>query len=728
MSVFNPVNILYHEPDLSGTQMLDPNRILWPALAYHVVLTAEQNRTFNIFENTVLKLCQAVSCDYQRLCDITCMDKGFIKLIVAKLRDNGLLSGFEPTADGIRRIEGEGEGVIETQHLSAYVFRDCHSCQWLPAMLPELNKLRGLKEEKDTYSFRIANGVKRISAKRISVSSGRLERLEQEPIQRRDVINILRCLRNINFYCGNEVSAYPKLEEESIAIPDPLDGELVYLYTLAGYSPRSHKIIVLDPFHPCQSDILSENFLISSFGDIANDFVASLSEYSVEDTKRGWNTVEMGAPSISDYLKPLDPKVERLNDKLCIDLLSGYYIAIEKSLRELLKKYDFSSSVSYLRTLTLNLNQMNQFMLGIAAKHGFDAAWKTRCADNPSEAPVHSPQDADLADLPLRKKPRSETLETNEKNKQELKTDSPALQCEFNDKFFSFSGGRYRDNWLEEGNIPSLFGLLLVLHNEKNIVQVQSLLDHGKGDCLCFFSYLTQYRNSAAHGDNMNMLPVKEVVELCRKETIELISDLYPDALANGEFGRADDRNDDTRQKKWNESEYRLVEEFGYGRYQRLPRDIKENLREMLIAEKEGNYVGSFGYAQGIIDNFSFQVLSAYQSASSCHLSGDRVLRRVKNIWPDLPDIFFEINSQKIQSTLNGSKLSMRANILCLMAVLPRAEYFFTPKRIEFLARIMSMRTHSWQESVANISPEEIRSLQDSVIEFANSLLKEYEI
>ena len=95
MSVYNPVvNILYQKPDLSGTQMLEPNPVLWPALAYHVVLTAEQNRTFNIFENTVLKLCQAVSCDYQRLCDITCMDKGFIKLIVAKLRDNGLLSGF----------------------------------------------------------------------------------------------------------------------------------------------------------------------------------------------------------------------------------------------------------------------------------------------------------------------------------------------------------------------------------------------------------------------------------------------------------------------------------------------------------------------------------------------------------------------------------------------------------------------------------------------------------
>ena len=70
----------------------------------------------------------------------------------------------------------------------------------------------------------------------------------------------------------------------------------------------------------------------------------------------------------------------------------------------------------------------------------------------------------------------------------------------------------------------------------------------------------------------------------------------------------------------------------------------------------------------------------------------------------------------------------MRANVLCLMAVLPRAGYFFTPKRIAFLTQIMSMRTHNWQETVAKISPEESLSLQNSVIEFVNSLLKEYEI
>lgn len=726
MSVYNPVvNILYQKPDLSGTQMLDPNPVLWPALAYHVVLTAEQNRTFNIFENTVLKLCQAVSCDYQRLCDITCMDKGFIKLIVAKLRDNGLLAGFEPTVNGIKKIEGEGE--VETPHLSAYVFRDCHSGQWLPAMLPELNKLRGLKGGEDTFSFRIANGVGRISAKRIPVSPGRLERLEQEPIRRRDVINILRRLERLYFYCGNDSSSCPKLEEESIAIPDPLDSELVFLYTLAGCSPHNHQIVVLDPFHPCPSAILSEECLKSWFNGIANELVASLSEHSVEDAKRGWNVVRMGVPAISEYLKPLDPEVERLNDKRCFELLSGYYTAIEQSLRELLKKYDCSSAVSYLRML--NHNQMNQFMLENASKHGFVTAWKTRYADNPPDAPGCGLQDEDLADLPLRKKPRSETPEeTDEMSKQKVKTDLPALQCKFNDKFFSFGGGRYRDNWLAEGNIPSLFGLLLALNNAKNIVQIQSLRDHGKEDCLSFFSYLALYKNSATHGDNLDKLPVKKVVELCRKETIDLIADLYPEALPKGEFLRIDDRNNDIRQTNWNNSEYYLERVFGYGRYQRLPQNIKESLREMLIAEKEGNYIESFGYAQGIIDNLAFQILSAYQTVSRFRRSGESVLRRVKNIWQDLPDTFFEINPQKIQSTLNGSKLSMRANILCLMAVLPRAEDFFTKKRIAFLAQIMSMRTHNWQESVAKIKQEEILSLQNSVIDFVSSLLKEYEI
>ena len=726
MSVFKPVNILYHEPDLSGTQMLDPNPVLWPALAYHVVLTAEQNKSFNTFENTVLKLCQAVSCDYQRLCDITCMDKGFLKLIVARLRDNGLLTGFEPTAEGIKKIEGEGQ--VETPHFSAYVFRDCCSGQWLSAMLPELNKLRGKKEEekKDTYSFRIANGVRPVLAKRIPVSSGRLDWLKRDPIQRRDVINILRRLAKLNYYSGNTESTYSTLEEESIAIPDPWDAELVYLYTLAGCSPHNRQIIVLDPFHPYTSSILSDVFLNSTFCDIANDLVASLSEHSVEDTQSRWDHVKMGPPSISDCLKALNPAVERLNDKECIDFLSGYYTAIEKSVRELLKKYDCTSAVSYLRML--NHIQMNQFMMENAEKYGFKAAWKTRCADNPSVPPAGSLPDDALADLPMRKKFQNESPETGEQDTQKDKKDLPVLQCEFNDKFFSFGGGRYRDNWLEEGNIPSLFGLLLVLHNEKNIVQVQSLLDHGKEDCLCFFSYLAQYKNSASHGDNLSKLPVKEVVELCRAETIDLVTCLYPEALQTGEFARTDARNDDTRQANWNNSEYYLEQVFGYGRYQLFPQNIRESLREMLIAEKEGNYIGSFGYAQGIVDNLSFQVLSAYLTASRLPLSGEDVLRWVKKIWPNLPDTFFEINTLKIQSTLEGNKLSLRANILCLMAVLPHAEDFFTQKRIAFLARIMSMRTHNWQETVALISHEEILSLQDSVIEFVNILLKEYEI
>lgn len=271
--------ILYTAPDLRGIDADARQVVLWPCHMFTVAMPQRQQRTLNIFEETVLRLAAAGYTDPADLARLTCLDT---EMVVAMLRR---LAGLRYLDASHRPLRDPRDRTVaaETAWESVRVFVDLIGGRLLPCMLygtPEYAECLdadGSKFRFDGKQFRstkLEHGrdfVDRIPAPREVLAVARM-RMRQDN-------------RRVGAH-GARSAAAPGID--TLTIMDGVDK--VYLASSAVLQAGKHdEVLLMDPFGfgPCGT--LSEVYqqVRASHATIRKTAQALLEDARVAGVQRG---------------------------------------------------------------------------------------------------------------------------------------------------------------------------------------------------------------------------------------------------------------------------------------------------------------------------------------------------------------------------------------------------------------------------------------------------------
>lgn len=693
-------NIIYNKHKINGLSFdSEIVPVLWPVLAYNIVLQARKPSKLNIFEKSVLGICNIKMSNHEILSDVLCIPIGFIKIIVQSLKDKGLLNNFKLTNEGKKLLEEIQS--IEVENQNAVIFRDCLSGKFLPHIEKKLiiynkksknnNEITFLVNNKPITGFEIRFPKKKYSLPTIN--------------EIYDVIKLSNILAKEDLRDkGVEKVLY--LEDSSINICK-YDSQLVYLYTeVCKSSDNSNDMIwVTDPFHNTDCDILQKDFINGNTSEYLEEIAKKIQGQNLTTNLEDYNDNPDSKIIIDSYknlnflLRPLydDNKDIKLIDNKLIERIVDFQNALEQSFMLYLKKYDIEPRVKSLASLR-NPDKICELFNELAFnKVGFSKIWN---------------------------------IET--KPKIEKDSNSSDLICKYSENFFRISGGHFNNILRNEGNLKELFALALALHQKESLPEINKLVKEFP-DLPCFLSYINSNKNYGLHGENIFFLPTEDQLEECRQLTIKIISILLNQNNLEEDAEKAEGL--DIPLEKYRDlskkANYELQKVFGYGRLQRLPENIRNSLCDLkLHCLLKKDVKMAFYYIQRSLDatfGYVLRIVLNNKNYNISDINGKIVLEKIKQKFPNLPPEFTSIKESKISSTLRGGKESLRANLLCLMALSDSLKFLDKePSYIQTIKKILEIRTHNFVDSLKNVEQNGIYGLENDVIGIINLLLKEH--
>ena len=700
-------NVIYRKCNWDGFDLFPNSKsLVWPAMAFRILIAGYPQRNLNFFELTLLRLLQIKSCNIEILCRVTCLREGFVRLILRRLRGRGLVKDFVLTDTGKDVLNNTMNEAPVIQN--AFVFADCMSGTFYPVIASQLNMISA-KQNGDMVTFRLS----KTQGDKCAQIVGKVKRCNRPTLE--DILNILH---QFNKLC-QALSTTPAVLYQDL--PQYIEiskdtPELVWLYTEVRLGRNNHRIYISDPFLDLDSELLDGNMCSQQEDDATqeqlNRIIDELKQTGIDVNNSASDKVIDRYSSISDLVRPLDmedhDKVQiGLSEYETMERLSDFYYALEQAFKRMLDAFDYSELVKSVSSL--ESETFNTMLRKIAVNQGM--------------LPIER-QKADLHHCDNK---------IDDSGKPWLK-----IQTDFKD-FFDLSGSRLQDCSSGEANLRVWIALALLISQKRQLPAIRRLkLQHP--DFLLFVSFLTPYRNNQNHGDSSVLIPYYKEMEECLKKTKEIVGILLPDLDISPETDQEmADLDAEKRVKAYFEAEYQLSQTISYARMRKLPKDVKEHMIMIIFHSLRKNKFYVFSHIMAI-DSLMFRILCAERLPRQVAVDragreevargtkGTDVLNKAKRNFPGLADVFWEILPWKLEETLSGKPLSLRANLLCLLAYCDHGNHrkYFNKERLSFLEDVLRLRAHNWQDLVSRQPFETIEQLGKQAIEFTISIIEEY--
>lgn len=704
---YRDYKVLYHKPNWDGLDLFPDVsvRLVWPTWVFSVLAAVYPQRELNFFEICILRMLRLTSCNVEILCERTCLREGFIRLILRRLRDQGYVKDFHLTERGTDVLDNTIAEEPEIRNV--FVFQDCLSKKFYPIIASKLDIKSGKAEDTNVW-FRVSKKQK-IDA-RMACPQSPYEKPKLD-----DVKKIIHEFGNLNIqYSINTEAVYsesPQSIEISRARP-----ELVWVYSEARLGKNNHRIYVSDPFLDLDSVILSENMFAQELNGIATELKQRGVTLSGEMTSGDEKICRY--ESLDYLLRPLDAEVDpsQLQSNLSTDEIMGhlsdYYYAMEQAFKKMLAEYDYTNLANSLRGT--DEETLKSLLIQLAADLGL------RISRQRSSVTANAGGHSDALVAPTVPDDQS-VQETDNDCSSTPTTSKPWLKNKLIlEHFFFFRGSRFQDCLSGEANLRVWLGLAMLVNTKMPLPALKKLF---QVDFLLYIDYLADFRNAQDHGVTPKRFPDRDQLAECLNATRDIVSCLLPDLNISAQtYDNIAELSEKDRIARYYKAEADLIRELGYARTRNLPKSLREKLIAIKFHTLCGNQDRIFSNIQ-VIDNLMFQIARAEKIPST---PGVEVLRKARSNFPSLPEIFWEINPQKLVGTIAGVAQSLRASLVCLLAFGEKHRGFFTPERLQYLEQVLRLRTHNWREGVSRQPFSEIASLGEQTISFAVAIIKEY--
>jgi len=388
------MKIISYKQNISGIDIAIQRDILWPCHAFNITVPVQKERDLNIFEETVLKMIDVETSETKKLSELLSLNVELVDFIKSRLIELELISErFELRAEGIKLIEKfENE---EEEYEVVTLFINLISGEILPVIIQKLEIIKEYELKGNRVSFKIgsAGNGKEVKATKIRYISEH----KKKRIRTTDVIKTVHSFRRLynrfSSTLGSKINL-PKFARNMGSVTINEIAEEVYLHCKVMIQKGSSDFLVTDPFGFDFSSQLTKDIQNDDNDNFLKDLRSQAESRSLENEeyenlnddwakeifvinelnkhqsiKRHLKKVEENYQKSKEKNDSSDNEQQIKNDKS--NMVKKLYEVMENTLKQIEK--DYPSEMEYKEIFVSQSSTINQQMLEkFAIKLGFN--------------------------------------------------------------------------------------------------------------------------------------------------------------------------------------------------------------------------------------------------------------------------------------------------------------------------------------------------------------------
>jgi len=663
----------------------------------------------NVLEETVLRLLENAALDEEQLADLTCLDLSLIRLVCARLRDTGLITGRNDLAPAGKNYLHEIEGA-NSDYEVRWLFRESQSGKILPVLYDGNLRYEELVEWRGDRA--VISQSDRIRTVPLLAGGAAVKSSAPTPAEVLRAVKRHSALSRQFAVLGGDVPISLKVISNAPMSIDP-NPEYVYLCCSIFIPRNADDYRIADPFGFGLSDILYNAFETLRAKDAAAQDLLQF----LRDRATAVRSDESGE----------DDDGSAASSNLAVRNLFGESIHDYPGLFRTLKdvEWNYRNSAKCPRGQD-QLRHQRKYLKEVALS-------LAESMEEAMAAVVASSRSASSEEL------IASSVQTPDGNRVLLETIAGRLGFQTGDDFgfLRVLPGRIRA--LREGqkDLQALAAVCLVAADEADEHRMRNLgVDFA--DWLVFMARLKGARDSAGHGD----VPAAGKTELdwLRTQTYRAIKALLPQ-LAPGsleshpELDLSTLGNVHDRRRK---AKSDLEKIFGVQRLSELDSDVYESLLQIELSSADLIRSGEkelLNASRVIVDLAALSqmlvhgVLCAQGPGSQPTPDVAEGRARAAALLAEgtvLPEVLARVNPRRLREAYQGGSPSLGANLMALLALAPLellqelAEA--NPSLLEYCARLLDLRGHGNRPVL--LSLQEFVSLKNEAFEVCIALLE----
>jgi len=387
------MKIVSYKQNISGVDIAIQSDILWPCHTFNITVPVQKERDLNIFEETVLKMIDIETSETAKLVELLSLKVELIQFLKSRLVELGLIDErFNLTSDGINLLEKLDKE--EENYEIVTLFINLVSGEILPVVIQKLETIKDYEVEGNKVNFKIGSSgnTRKIRANKIICDS----KYKSRKVSNADVIQTVNTFRRLYNRFSSSLSSkinLPKFARNMGSITINETAEEVYLHCKVLIQKGHSDFLVTDPFgfdfsSQLTKDIQNDNNdkwlktlrakaeskKLKNNGDDSNDeWINNI--FAIDELKKYWNiirhlkNVEENHQKSKEKTKDLDNEQKIKNTQS--RMVQSLYEVMESVFKQI--ENDYPSEMVYKEMFASQSSKTNQEMLeNFAKKVGFN--------------------------------------------------------------------------------------------------------------------------------------------------------------------------------------------------------------------------------------------------------------------------------------------------------------------------------------------------------------------
>jgi len=389
------MKIVSYRQNISGIDIAAQRAILWPCLAFNVTVPIQKEKDLNIFEETVLKMIDVETNETEKLSELLSLKPQLIEFIKSRLVELNLITDrFELTVYGLELIEHFDKEENEYEVVTLFV--NMVSGELFPVIVENLEFIRDYNINRTQVTFNIgtSGNPREIRAKKIRYSFEHKNKI----LSNEDVIKTVNSFRKLynrfSSVVGSKIKL-PKFAKKMGRMTINQKPEEIYMHCKVIIPKGNSDFLVTDPFGFDFSTQLTKNIqnedndgFLKELRDKAESMVMKENNQKSDNEDDQWceglfsieilnryRTLKRHLKKVEDnYLKSKE-KIDSADDEKRIKdnqsrMIQSLYEVMESVLKQIEK--DYPGDISYKEIFSSQSSKINQQMLEkFAIKVGF---------------------------------------------------------------------------------------------------------------------------------------------------------------------------------------------------------------------------------------------------------------------------------------------------------------------------------------------------------------------